>query len=122
MNNPSAQAVQYRHPIPMDLTNVDDPMLVCPICGYDFIHPVGLVCFSAGSRNTRVRIDSKGVHQDPESGASGRGVRIVLEFLCENWHLFNYSFQFHKGQTTVECLARPEEVPLEKQPETIWRD
>ena len=59
--------------------------LLCPICGYDFVHI-----------QNSINIDGK------DSYAGGRGVRgsvIVIPMWCENDHSWEVDFGFHKGQT-----------------------
>jgi len=99
-----------------------EPALGCPVCGFEYVHPVGLVCHSAGSRNTALRVDAHGIHQNPCNAPWGRGVRITLEFLCEGGHRFDYSLSFHKGWTFVERQMSHKELEFEEQPRTIWRD
>lgn len=98
------------------------PALLCPVCGFEYVHPVGLTCQSAGRANTRLRVDAEGIHQDPLSSPSGRGVRITVEFLCESGHRFDYSFQFHKGWTFIEREANPQALEVDQRPQTIWRN
>ena len=99
-----------------------EPALACPVCGFEYVHPVGLVCLSAGSRNTALRVDAHGIHQNPRSAPWGRGVRITLEFLCEGGHRFDYSLSFHKGWTFVERQMSDKELDMDDRPDTIWRD
>ena len=94
-------------------------VLECPICGGENIHPVRLSCTSPGRREGMVSIDGSGVSIDPRHQPHGRGVRIELEFTCENnGHAFAYTLQFHKGATLLVTALRGER---DWRP-TIWRD
>ena len=111
-----------RHPIRIDHKPINEVVLICPVCGMDYVHPVGLTCHAAGARNTSLRVDAHGVSLDPHSAPMGRGVTITLECLCESGHRFDYRFHFHKGQTFLEADVSKKELPFEEQPKTIWRD
>ncbi|HBG25945.1 MAG: hypothetical protein A2Y10_19325 [Planctomycetes bacterium GWF2_41_51] len=112
----------HKECIPIDYKSISQPVLACPVCNFFYVHPVGLECRSPGNSNGHVRIDSKGIHLNPEAPPSGRGVLIILHFTCECGHAFDYEFQFHKGNTLVECKTSrlPHDPSL--RPETIWRD
>jgi hypothetical protein len=111
------------HPIGVARSYNEEPMLTCPVCGFEYVHPVGLVCKGAGSANTELRLDSHGVHQNPQSEPWGRGVRITMEFLCEGGHRFDYSFTFHKGWTFLTREVSADELhPDDEWPEVIWRN
>ena len=96
--------------------------VTCPICKENYVHPTSLVCVGAGNNHTKVTVDSAGVAIDTRSQAEGRGVKIIMAFVCECGHSFNHSFHFHKGVTCVESESFPEEIPMEEQPDVIWRD
>ncbi len=104
------------------VTNQQEPALACPVCGFNYIHPVAVECRSPGQANGHLRIDSHGIHLNPMVPPDGRGVDIALTFLCEDGHLFTYHMRFHKGMTFLErTLAdAPQEVDL--RPQTIWRN
>ena len=109
--------------IPVGTKISNEPAMACPICGFEYIHPVGIECNSPGTAKGLLRIDSDGVHLDPKQAPIGRGVRITLKFMCEYGHSFEYQLHFHKGQTYVErrmaCLPMGRH---EQWPDTIWRD
>ena len=108
--------------IPLDSITMGEPVLACPVCGFHCVHPVGLECISPGTRNGHVKIDSKGIHLDPEASPVGRGVMITLRFFGECGHAFNYTFHFHKGSTVFSQDARKLLNIVEQWPNTIWRD
>ena len=104
------------------VTNLDKPALACPVCGFDYIHPVAVECRSPGQANGHLRIDHRGIHLDPMVPPDGRGVVITLTFLCEDGHLFTYHLRFHKGMTFVERTLADEPREVDLRPRTIWRD
>ncbi len=104
--------------IPVELWCEDRYALVCPVCGYDYIHPVKVTCNPAGAAGGAISIDSKGFHWSKGPKPLGRGVHLELTFGCECDHRFTYSLQFYKGQTFVEKAS--EECGADWN--TIWRD
>jgi hypothetical protein len=116
--------------IPVDTTE-DRPRLACPECGDDHVHPIGVNCWSPGTPNGFVGINSDGVRIDPTAKNSNRrGVRISLAFECEQGHSFEYCLTFHKGETHIEkdsCVApgfneETGEFDSDASSKTIWRD
>jgi hypothetical protein len=114
--------MNYKEFIPIYYESVSEPVLACPVCNFFYVHPVGLECRSPGTAKGHVRIDSKGIHINPEVPPTGRGVMITLHFLCECGHAFDYEFHFHKGSTLVsrQIPKLPDDPAL--RPDTIWRD
>jgi hypothetical protein len=94
-------------------------LLACPVCGGTCVHPVRVTCVSPGRARGAVTIDAHGVAIDPHREPIGRGVWIAVAFGCENGHLFERQFQFHKGSTVVDTV-----VDARSSPEwaTIWRE
>lgn len=95
-----------------------DDAVRCPVCDFEYCHPIRLTCISPGQRNGRVTIDAHGVAIDPRHPPADRGVRIGIEFACEHGHAFERSFHFSKGWTITcdEILGeRPDDWA------TIWR-
>lgn len=95
-------------------------VLLCPVCGFECIHPLR-VTVAKGDSVTLVDAEGtrvvKGETAESRKACSERGIRIIIEYYCENGHHGNIIFQFHKGNTFVE-----HEV-LEKTSEwnTLWR-
>jgi hypothetical protein len=108
--------------IPISGTYWDKPVLLCPICGCENVHPTGIECLPPGKTKGRVVITADGLMVDPYAKPDNRGVRITLWFVCENGrHEFAYRFHFHKGFTFVrrqEWRVSDDNNPKE----TIWRD
>jgi hypothetical protein len=117
---PEAKAVTA--PLIPAVKNLDEPALACPVCGFDYVHPVAVECRSPGQANGRLRIDHQGIHLDPTVPPDGRGVVIALTFLCEDGHLFTYRMRFHKGMTFFEQTLANEPREADLRPQTIWRD
>jgi len=108
------------HLIPVT-TLMTEPALACPVCGFEYVHPVGVECCPSGPRG-HARIDAEGVHMDPAAGSPGRGVAVTLDFLCENGHLFTYRLAFHEGRTFLERTMANAPRDAGQWPRTIWRD
>lgn len=96
-------------------------VLECPICGFECIHPIS-VKVATGEYVTC--IDAQGQETiwaptpETEIAARQQGIRIYLEYSCENGEHRGYIiFQFHKGNTLIEHeqLTEPAEV------KTLWR-
>ena len=98
----------------------NEQILVCPQCGFLYVHPVG-VKVATGDRVTEV--DRTGTcvinveTAETRDAASQRGVRIIVEYCCEEGHHGNLIFQFHKGETLVyhEVLPHIEDWAV------LWR-
>lgn len=77
-----------------------DKRVECPADGCimrEMMHPIK-VAVNAGGSITKV--DRYGTRM--ESGRpDGRGVKIVVTFACEENHVSEFSFHFHKGGTYV---------------------
>ena len=98
-----------------------EPALACPVCGFEYVHPIELECCSPGTAKGHVVINADGISIDPCRPPDGRGTRITLKFWGECGHSFEYVFHFHKGSTMVSrfMLDTPEDEPGLS---TIWRD
>ena len=104
--------------IPVSAESSGHPTLICPICGHDYVHPVGIACLSPGSEHGCVEIDADGISLDANRSPHGRGTKITLAFVGECGHAFNYVMHFEKGQTLVTRQMTDAPEPC---PETIWR-
>ena len=105
-----------------DNASAKEPILICPICHGDMIHPTAVECHSPGTARGHVRIDCKGIHLDPTQAPMGRGVVITLQFRCESGHTFEYQMHFCKGTTFVERQMQALPNNVDPRPQTIWRD
>ena len=103
-------------------TLINDPVLVCPICGDNMIHPVAIECRSPGTEEGHVRIDANGVHLDPTKPAIDSGVMITLKFYCECAHVFEYEFHFNQGKTYLKRRMRELPDDCDCSLRTIWRN
>lgn len=104
--------------MPTSSVFLGEPVLACPVCGHDYIHPVKVQIVSPGSERGSVTVDWRGVHLDPQHPPLGRGVVLYLEFHCERGHRLEYRLAFSKGQTLPDLTARDSSDGSE----TIWRD
>ena len=102
--------------------NLDEFALACPVCGFEYVHPVAVECRSPGQANGHLLIDHQGIHLDPTAPPDGRGVVIALTFLCEDGHLFTYHLRFHKGMTFLERTVADAAQEVDLRPQTIWRN
>ncbi len=98
-----------------------DPAMACPVCGDEYVHPVRLACWSPGTANGLVVIDSDGLTVDPHAPPMDRGVTIDLTFVCEQGHLFQYRLHFHKGNTFVTRRTRHLLGDVMDRRSVIWR-
>ena len=107
-------------PLPFPPTRFEcgNTKLLCPICGGEFVHPVRVYCNPAGESGGIVAIDHRGVDQRPVRTPHGRGVHVILTFMCEGGHHFSCEFEFYKGNTFV----RRKHLPHAPESKTIWRD
>ena len=105
-------------------TSVDlwpgNEVLLCPVCGCEYVHPLKV---KVATDNRIVIIDSEGLSivqgdtAETNEAARGRGVRIILEYRCEDGHHGNLILQFHKGSTFVHHEILPTDDGLK----TLWR-
>ncbi len=87
-----------------------------PFEGDSCIHP-SAVRVNRGGEITEVTNEGTKITQDE---ASGRGVRIELDFDQEDGICWTLAFQFHKGATFTSLLLR--ENNPDRWASTIWRD
>ena len=94
-----------------------DKRIVCPVCGYEYAHPVAVYALC---NQTRYSITATGLETEMgDFGVSTRGVILVREYLCEMHHRWYEIEQFNKGETFIETrIAEPLIGPTA----TIWRD
>ena len=98
---------------------LSSPHMLCPVCGFECVHPIRVDVTSPGTKNGKVTVDNHGVHLDPTTQTTERGCIIDMWFACESGHRFTYRFQFHKGHTLVELRGR---LDQDSDFDTIWRD
>jgi hypothetical protein len=110
------------NPFKVDIETFGEPVLACPACGFNYIHPVGIECHSPGMPGGVLSVSSNGISLDTKSKPVDRGVVIILKFLCECAHEFEYVFSFRKGQTYVMSRIFPEKLLRHDFLNTIWRD
>lgn len=114
-------SIETNHPQAMfGYLAAQGPIVRCPVCGFDCVHPVGVVVNPAGAMAARVEINSGGIHVDKTTGPEGRGVSIDLRFICEQSHAFSLRLHFHKG--TTAAAVHPEDDAPDAGWNTIWRD
>jgi len=106
-------------PAAIGSSDSSDDQVRCPVCDFEYCHPIRLRCISPGRRHGEVIIDAHGLTVNPHCGPIDRGVWIGIEFACEDGHAFVRSFHFHKGSTFARDMVlgeRPNDWA------TIWRD
>ena len=97
-----------------------EEVLLCPECGDDHIYPI---CVKVATGKKVVSVDAEGTTinraptADTERAICQRGVRICLEYGCENGHHGIIVLQFRKGNTFVEYEKLPGSAR-----EVLWRD
>ena len=110
------------NPFRVDVKTFGKPVLACPACGHYYVHPVGIECHCPGMPGGVLTVSSKGISLDPNPKPIDRGVKIILKFLCECGHEFEYEFKFHEGQTYVKSDISPIKLLQHDFLNTIWRD
>jgi len=108
-------------------------LLLCPVCGFDCVHPQRVEVFPVLGHVACV-VTHQGVSIEPSDAAEAqRGISIELEFSCESGHVWTHELRFHKGATLIETTIVRDEATVKAQidPETgtlpgdlttIWRD
>jgi len=91
----------------------------CPICGFNYIHPVEVACLPAGREGGLISITADGIHRRPLAPPLGRGVFLTIVFRCEEGHMFRKTWQFHEGETLTNCEYLGWTTCG---PNTIWRN
>lgn len=89
--------------------------LICSQCGFEYIHPIGV---RVQRENDVTEVTSEHIKVYKEENPA-RGVRIFIEYVCENGHHGVIIFEFHKGMTLVQHKVLEE---VDEFPKTIWRD
>jgi len=100
----------------------EEAKVTCPVCGFDYVHPISVRCVPAGAAGGSITVTAHGIHRDRRDSVDGRGVVIELGFSCEGGHIFTQGFTFHKGQTFVNVDDITRLVDVEPAPITIWRN
>jgi len=101
-----------------------EEVLLCPVCDRQYVHPIS-VKVATGLDLTVIDNEGTKVYRDvgkisPRDRIKGRGVRIIIEYYCEEGHHGNLIFQFHEGNTIVEHEVLE---PLSwEEWKTLWRD
>jgi hypothetical protein len=88
--------------------------LLCPICGLDYVHITALKCLRSTDETT---ITNKGIFVK-QAQNDMRGVKITLQYRCENGHVGEITLQFHEGCVFLSHTVSPETKGLQD----IWRD
>jgi hypothetical protein len=105
------------------MSTLDLPDLLCPVCGWEYVHPTALKVEPVNG-DTVVYINQEGIRTFATNVAERiRGIRITTTFLCEQGHTWDEERAFHKGITS-QSLRRGPDWPSEPElaPTTIWRD
>jgi hypothetical protein len=101
---------------------VIESAVLCPVCGWEYVHPVALKVEPV-SGDTIVYINRDGLRTFATSVAERiRGIQITTTFLCEEGHQWDEERAFHKGITSQEVRRGPDWEAPELMPTTIWRD
>jgi hypothetical protein len=101
---------------------VTSPELLCPVCCYEYVHPVALKVEPV-SGDTVGYMNSGGLHTFASDAAQRiRGIRITTTFLCEQGHQWDEERAFHKGMTYQEAHRGPDWDGAELMPTTLGLD
>ena len=100
------------------LMPTEDGVLLCPICGYNYVFVTSVEVTSPGTKKGKVRIDGDGISIDPKAPPVMRGTEVVLRLGCGEGHNWTITTRFHKGMTCAESVRV--HAPDDRLP--IWRD
>jgi hypothetical protein len=106
--------MEQKHVLQTSLENANYERLVCPVCGFDYIHirsisvATGLNTITIGHHGTFI---TNSPTSESEKASLYRGVRVILEYICESRHHGKIILQFHKGNVIVEH-ERLEDIDL----------
>ena len=73
--------------------------LVCPVCGFDYVHPIGITCAPTENTGGTLKVIGDVISWN------GHADVVTLKFFCEDGHHFEYQLQFHKGATLLTVSA-----------------
>lgn len=108
------------HPVavlsPPDQAIPDEPVIGCPVCGYDYTHFVGVEMQGGEAGYTvTARMTEDGDLERPEASdgfrsgegpiLSSRRDSVMLLFECEQYCAFGLSFEQHKGHTFARAVS-----------------
>jgi hypothetical protein len=103
--------------------------MLCPICGGENLHTVGVDAVPVGPARQYVKLTGKGVSMGPEQHArdTKRGNEVCIRFDCESGCQFTVKFRFHKGEVTCsyEDVKTWQQTEQEQEPDwrgDLWRD
>jgi hypothetical protein len=63
--------------------------LICPVCRFDYVHPVKVEVAPVGKDQQRVMVDASGVDIDRADASSTRGVIITVTYAGECGHYWS---------------------------------
>lgn len=109
------------------LNNSNDKVKIieCPYCKCEENHPIETEVYPI-KNFINCKIDNSGLKvETTNKGKLQRGVSIIIKFWCEEGHIWEREFQFHKGSTEIYDRLL-EELDIEKldsdhYPKVIWR-
>ncbi|EKD26285.1 MAG: hypothetical protein ACD_79C01283G0006 [uncultured bacterium] len=97
--------------------------VICPVCECEFCHIEKVSVFPIKGE-TKYVIDKSGVSLKKSFHDEwNRGATVKVQMFCEDGHIFNLSYQFHKGITMLNKKQIGEyDVMNEKRNDDLWRD
>lgn len=112
-----------------------DECIPCPVCSCNFVLPVSVRVYPLKG-DTEYEINSKGIStRSSDAAETHRGISIVIQFYCDDGHIWDTHIRFHKGETALSNILIEEvgfkeldsmisnfSEMLKELPQVIWRD
>ena len=93
--------------IQFPLGNMDDGIIVCPVCGFEGNH---LVRAEVEQLSNRVVIRNGETRVEQLQSSPNRGSSVLIRGYCENGgHVYDIRMKFHKGTIYTWAEHRPDQ-------------
>jgi len=98
-------------------------VVACPICKFEYCNVVRAYVTQSAKATVVSRHETLVRHHDDiHPRGAGRGSTVTLCMQCENHHVFEVDFRFHKGMTEIVTVEGDKEDFIDSDDEKLWRD